>query len=35
MHLIKNRSLELKPENLLILQRESDKSVYNITLSAH
>ena len=34
VHLIKNRSLELKNDNLYVLQRESDKSVYNITLSA-
>lgn len=34
MHLIKNRSLELKNDNLYVLQRKSDKSVYNIVLSA-
>lgn len=34
VHLIKNRSLELKDENLYVLQRESDKSVYNIMLSS-
>jgi hypothetical protein len=35
VHLIKNRSLEVKKDNLYVFQKESDKSIYNITLSSN
>jgi len=35
VHLIKNRSIESKSDNLYVLQKESDKSLYNIMLSSN
>lgn len=34
LHLIKNRSVELRNDNLYVFQRESDRSLFNISLSS-